>query len=159
MGHDTRNERTIADARQMHRELREAIADAKTARREFHDTIEAMRSEMVKYTQGLARELVDELLRQEFKGLEGELQRVVTDIEQMVAERVTGLFRQYMQQEIDDAPSLDAMFEARRTLARWQKAYGALPVGHTPTSFAMEIDLTPTTEPYPIDQQKGTDQP
>ena len=162
MGHETKKgERTIDDtiaaARQTHRELREAIADAKTARREFHDAIEAMRAEMVKYTQGLARELVDELVRIEFVAVNDELKRLVREVEQMVAERVRGLIRSYMQQEIDDAPSLDQMFEARRILTRWQKAYGALPVGHAPASF--ELDLTPTDEPYPIDQQKGADQP
>lgn len=143
MGHkqqETTIEDTIERAREATRELREAITDSKTREREFKATIEGVRSEMVAYGVRLSRELLDELVRREFVALNDELKGLVLKVEKQVSERVHDLLEKYLQQEVDDAPSLDQAFEARRTLTRWQRAWGQLPAGHMPGNFSIEVD-------------------
>lgn len=144
MGHKTEPE-TIAEligrARAATRELREAITDSKTREREFVANVDAMRAEAVQYTQKLGRQLVDELVRLEFEHLQDELRRIVVEVEEQVSARAMRLLEMYLQQEIDDAPSIDEMFAARRTLARWQKARGELPTGHARGKFSLELHL------------------
>lgn len=150
MGHKTEPkglDELIADARTTTRELREAMADSKARQREFEEAVAMMRAEAVQYSHKIARALVDELVRREFGNLQDELRGLVLKVEDAVNERAMTLMQQYLQQEIDDAPSVPEMFAARRTLARWARARGELPVGHARGQFNLDFELGETVRP------------